>query len=115
MSLTLSFIISAEFLEFLDQEEKNRVQLRELEAEVSRLNEQAARYQKEIKSLEMKLKNAKHMLDVEKAKRITTEKEKNDLVGNSSTFNRVRYLQDNYISINQIYSGAIHTPSCKLI
>ncbi|XP_063609378.1 rac GTPase-activating protein 1-like isoform X2 [Penaeus indicus] len=69
------------FLEFLDHEEKNRVQLRELEAEVSRLNEQATRYQKEIKSLEMKLKNAKHMLDVEKAKRITTEKEKNDLAG----------------------------------
>lgn len=52
----------------------------ELEAEVHRLQGKAEEGQKQIRSLEMKLKNARHLLDVEKSRRISAENEKVDLV-----------------------------------
>lgn len=69
------------FLEFIEGEEHHIGQIRNLEAEVKRLQEQTVKYQREIKNLEMKLKNARHMLDVEKSRRISAENEKNDLAG----------------------------------
>lgn len=60
-------------------EDRNQ-EWQELTSEVKRLQEQVNQGQKTIKNLEMKLKNARHMLDVEKERRITAENEKGDLV-----------------------------------
>ncbi|XP_069957959.1 rac GTPase-activating protein 1 isoform X3 [Cherax quadricarinatus] len=69
------------FLEFVEGQEQYHIHIKNLEAEVQRLQQQTLQHQKEIKSLEMKLRNARHLLDVEKSKRISVENEKNDLAG----------------------------------
>ncbi|XP_042207186.1 rac GTPase-activating protein 1-like isoform X2 [Homarus americanus] len=72
------------FLEFVESEEEYHKRNYNLEAEVRRLQDQSMGQQKEIKTLEMKLKNARHLLDLEKARRISVENEKNDLAGQIS-------------------------------
>ncbi|KAK3885364.1 hypothetical protein Pcinc_010415 [Petrolisthes cinctipes] len=69
------------FLEFLECEEEHNKQRRSLEQEVLRLQDQLNQSQDQSKKLEMKLKNARHLLDVEKVKRINAETEKSDLAG----------------------------------
>ena len=48
--------------------------------EVERLQGQVNQGHKTIKTLEMKLKSARHLLDVEKGRRIAAENDKNDMV-----------------------------------
>nr|XP_045583871.1 rac GTPase-activating protein 1-like [Procambarus clarkii] len=67
------------FLEFVESEERYHNHIHSLEVEVMRLQKQTMQQQKEVKALEMKLKNARHLFDVEKVKRISVETEKNDL------------------------------------
>lgn len=69
------------FLEFVECEEEELKRVKKLEAEILHLEEQVLLSQKEIKILENKLKNAKLLLDHEKAERTYVEREKNDMAG----------------------------------
>ncbi|XP_050696797.1 rac GTPase-activating protein 1-like isoform X2 [Eriocheir sinensis] len=67
------------FLEFLEGNETQFSEGRALAGEVQRLQDQLNQAHKKIKNLEMKLKNARHILDQEKGRRKAAEMEKNDL------------------------------------
>ncbi|CAL4159838.1 unnamed protein product, partial [Meganyctiphanes norvegica] len=69
------------FLEFLESVQSFNAQakVQHLQEDIQRLQKETLKGQAEIRTLELKLKNARHLLDLEKAKRNNTEKEKNDL------------------------------------
>ncbi|XP_045126323.1 rac GTPase-activating protein 1-like isoform X2 [Portunus trituberculatus] len=69
------------FLEFTEGVEGQQREWQGLAGEVQRLQEQVNQSQKTIKNLEMKLKNARHLLDLEKGRRIAAENEKRDMAG----------------------------------
>ena len=56
------------------------LRVRKLESEVVHLQEELLKSQREIKSLEVKLKNARLLLDQEKQEKRFIEREKNDMV-----------------------------------
>ena len=68
------------FLEFLESVDHWRSNAINLQGEVQRLQTESQKSQAEIRQLELKLKNARHLLDLEKGKRMNVDKEKNDLV-----------------------------------
>ncbi|XP_068224481.1 rac GTPase-activating protein 1-like isoform X2 [Palaemon carinicauda] len=79
--LTCSEPVEKKFVEFLDCEEADIIRSKNLGAEAVRLQEELLKAQKEIKTLELKLKNARLLLDQEKQERIYVEREKNDMAG----------------------------------
>lgn len=67
------------FLEFVESVSYWKSQAMGLQLEVKRLQETQVQSQKEIQTLDMKLRNARHLLDAERAKKHASEKEKDDL------------------------------------
>lgn len=67
------------FLEFIESVSYWKSQAIDLQLEVKRLRETQVQNQKEIQTLDMKLINARHLLDVERAKMHASENEKDDL------------------------------------
>ncbi|CAL4131689.1 unnamed protein product, partial [Meganyctiphanes norvegica] len=67
------------FFEFVESVDVWRSRAMKLQLEVNRLQETQMQSQKEIHTLDMKLVNARHLLDVERAKKHAVEKEKDDL------------------------------------
>ena len=70
----------SEFLVFVESSETDMLRVRKLESEVVHLQEELLKSQREIKSLEVKLKNARLLLDQEKQEKRFIEREKNDMV-----------------------------------
>ena len=67
------------FLEFTESVEDRHRKWGEVAQEVERLQGQVNQSHKTIKTLEMKLKSARHLLDVEKGRRIAAENDKTDM------------------------------------
>ncbi|XP_076065683.1 rac GTPase-activating protein 1-like isoform X2 [Oratosquilla oratoria] len=102
------------FLEFLQNCEDTWGKTICLEGEVQKLQAQLNKTRSEVTSLELKLRNAKHLFDVERNRRLVLEKEKSDLASQigmvvdllrqgdfNETKERLQMLSTNYGSENR--------------